>query len=244
MRENIIFGKNPVLEAIEGKRQFEKILVAKGNPVFQEIYRATKGMNVRVQVVPEEKLNRITRKNHQGVVAYVGLVDYQSVENVLASIYEQGETPLFIVLDGVTDVGNLGAIARSAYCMGAQAIIVPEKGSALINGVAVKASAGALEKINVCRVSSLNNVLQELQQNGLSIYATALSDTAKEVQTIDFTVPCCIVMGNEEKGVGKNICAMANETVYIPMAKNFDSLNVSVATGVVLHEVHKQRREI
>lgn len=242
MREHIIFGKNPVLEAIEGNRQFEKILVAKGNPLFQEIYRATKGMNVRVQVVPEDKLNRITRKNHQGVIAYVGLVDYQSVENVLASTYELGETPLFVILDGVTDVGNLGAIARSAYCMGAHAIIVPEKGSALINGVAVKASAGALEKMNVCRVSSLNNTLKELQQNGLTIYATALSDSAQDVQSVDFTLPCCLVMGNEEKGVGKNIRAMADKEVYIPMAKNFDSLNVSVATGIALHEAHKQRR--
>lgn len=244
MKPDYIFGKKPVLEALEGKRKFEKILVAKGSDFFQEVYRATKGLNINVQVVPEQKLNRITRKNHQGVIGFVSFVDYQSVENVLAKVYELGEVPLFLALDGVTDVGNMGAIARSAYALGAHAIIVPEKGSALINAVAVKASAGAIEKINFCKVSVLSNTLENLKMNGLAIYATSLSETAKTVSEIDFTLPCCIIMGNEEKGVGKNLKAMANEEVFIPTQRPFDSLNVSVATGILLYQVLQNRNSL
>lgn len=244
MKDDIIFGKKPILEAIEGRRRLEKILVAKGNDFFHEVYKATKGLSIPIQVVPEQKLNRITRKNHQGVVGYVGYVDYQSVENVLAKVYELGQTPLFIALDGVTDVGNMGAIARSAYALGAHAIIVPEKGSALINGVAVKASAGAIEKMNFCKVPVLSKTISDLQANGLAVYATSLSTSAKEFTTIDFTVPCCVIMGNEETGVGKNLCQMANEELYIPMQREFDSLNVSVATGIILQQALLQKQKL
>ena len=241
MKDDIIYGRKPILEALEGKRKFEKILIAKGSDFYQQVYQAIKGKPVQLQVVPEQKLNRITRKNHQGVIGYVGYVDYQSVENVLAKVYETGETPLFIMLDGVTDVGNMGAIARSAYAMGAHAVIVPEKGSALINGVAVKASAGAVEKINFCKVRVLGKTIEQLQMNGLTVFATTLTEGAKDISEVDFTLPCCIIMGNEEKGVGANLCAQANEEIFIPMKRSFDSLNVSVATGIVLHECLKQR---
>lgn len=241
MNSDIIFGKKPILEALEGQRKLEKILLAKGNSFYQEIFRKTRELSIPVQIVPEEKLNRITRKNHQGVIAYIGYVDYQSIENVLAKIYELGETPLFIALDGITDVGNMGAIARSAYALGAHAIIVPEKGSALINGVAVKASAGAIEKINFCKVALLRESLIELQQNGIQIYATNMNQSAIEFSKADFTLPCCIVMGNEEKGVGNKICDIANKEIFIPMARSFDSLNVSVATGIILQESLRQR---
>lgn len=241
MRGDIIFGKKPILEAIDGRRKFEKILVAKGSDFFKEVYAATKGMNIPIQVVPEEKLNRITRKNHQGVIGLIGFVDYQNLENVLAAVYESGETPLFIALDGVTDVGNMGAIARSAYALGAHAIIVPEKGSALINGVAVKASAGAIEKINFCKVKNFKDTLKNLQLNGLALYSATLSKDAVPIAQANYTIPCCVVMGNEEKGVGRTICDMSDQEIYIPMVNNFDSLNVSVATGIILHETLKQR---
>lgn len=241
MKKDVIFGKKPVLEAITGKRRIEKIMITKGNSFAQEIYQAVRGLNITVQTVPEEKLNRVTRKNHQGVVAYLGYVDYQQVENVLAKVYEQGQTPLFVALDGVTDVGNFGAIARSAYALGAHAIIVPEKGSALINGVAVKASAGAIEKLNICKVPVLKQSLVDLQQNGIALFASNLSANAKQFTEVDYKVPCCIIMGNEEKGVGKNIVELAEEQIQIPMARKFDSLNVSVATGIILAEAAKQR---
>ena len=241
MKKDVIFGKKPVLEAITGKRRIEKIMITKGNSFAQEIYQAVRALNITVQTVPEEKLNRVTRKNHQGVVAYLGYVDYQQVENVLAKVYEQGQTPLFVALDGVTDVGNFGAIARSAYALGAHAIIVPEKGSALINGVAVKASAGAIEKLNICKVPVLKQSLVDLQQNGIALFASNLSANAKQFTEVDYKVPCCIIMGNEEKGVGKNIVELAEEQIQIPMARKFDSLNVSVATGIILAEAAKQR---
>ncbi len=241
MKDDIIYGRKPVFEAIETGRQIEKILVAKGSAYYPELRKAIGPRRIHIQTVPEEKLNRITRKNHQGVVAYVGYVDYQDLDNVLASVYEAGQIPLFLALDGVTDVGNFGAIARSALCFGAQAIIVPEKGSALINGVAVKASAGAIQRINICKVSYLKDSLQELQANGLQLVATTLSDTAKPIEQIDFTVPTCIVLGNEEKGVGEHIIDQADAQAYIPMQANFDSLNVSVAGGVILYESQRQR---
>ena len=241
---DFIYGRKPVLEAIEAKRRFEKLLIAKGSNFFSELKQVAEEYQIPLQVVPEQKLNRITRKNHQGVIGYVGYVDYQQLENVLATTYEQGETPLFIALDGITDVGNMGAIARSAYALGAQAIIVPSKGSALINAVAVKASAGAIGKINFCKVDYLRESLKTLQESGLMLYATTLSSKAVPVTKADFNLPCCIIMGNEEKGVGRTICEMANQELFIPMQRDFDSLNVSVAAGIVLHEAMSQRQVV
>lgn len=244
--KDVIFGKNPIIEAIASGQSFEKIMVAQQSPFIQEIRQALSKENLYtpIQQVPLEKLNRITRKNHQGVIAYISFVEYQSIDDVLNGIYEQGETPLLIALDGITDVGNMGAIARSAYCMGAHAIIVPEKGSALINAVAVKASAGAIQMIHLCKVSSLKASLKDIQHHGIQLVATTLSSSAKPIKDLDFTLPTCIVMGNEEKGVGKNICEMANIQAFIPMNRNFDSLNVSVAAGMVLYESMLQRNKL
>ncbi len=244
MKSDFIFGKKPILEALERGDSFEKILVSKSSPLFHEIRKAIGRKKIYVQVVPEEKLNRITRKNHQGIIAYKSYVAYQNIDDILSFTYEQGETPLFIALDGVTDVGNLGAIARSAYCMGAQGIIVPEKGSALINGIAVKASAGAIQLMHFAKVRHLRDSLEELQKHGIQLVATTLSETAKPLKDVNFNIPTCIIVGNEETGVGKNICQLADEEAYIPMAKDFDSLNVSVATGIILYEANQQRNTI
>ncbi|MBX2845543.1 MAG: 23S rRNA (guanosine(2251)-2'-O)-methyltransferase RlmB [Saprospiraceae bacterium] len=240
--KDIIYGKKPVLEALERGQALEKILVA-NSALRAEFHALAKQHRTPIQVVPPAKLDRITRKNHQGVVAHLGFVDYQRVDAVVAQAYERGEAPLLIALDSITDVGNMGAIARSAWAMGAHALIVPEKGSALINGITVKASAGAIQQINICKVSSLKQSLAELQEQGICLIATTLSDSAKPIQNIDFNQPCCIIMGNEEKGVGSNILAMSNEQAYIPMARNFDSLNVSVATGIMLYEVLRSKAD-
>ncbi len=241
MKEDIIYGRKPILEAIDAGRNLEKILISKGNPFYNELRAALGKRRVYIQQVPEEKLNRITRKNHQGVVAYVALVEYQQLENVLSSVYEDGLNPLFIALDGVTDVGNFGAITRSAHCFGAQAIIVPEKGSALINGVAVKASAGAIQKINICKVSYLKDSLEFLKENGIQLVAATLNEEAVAADQVDFTLPTCIILGNEEMGVGAQICKQAHVQAYIPMVSSFDSLNVSVAAGIFLYESEQQR---
>jgi len=238
---DFIYGKNPVIEALERGEAFEKILVAKGSPLYQEVRKAVGAQRIFIQSVPEEKLNRITRKNHQGLIGYKAFITYHDLDNILAQTYEKGETPLFIALDGVTDVGNMGAIARSAFCFGAHGIIVPEKGSALINAVAVKASAGAIQQINFAKVVHLKDNLTSLQTAGIQVIAATMSKQSKRPQDIDFSLPTCIVMGNEEKGVGPNICALADHEVNIPMSRKFDSLNVSVATGILLYEANSQR---
>jgi len=241
MRNDFIFGKNPIVEALERGDSFEKILVLKGSPLFHEIRRLIGKQKIYLQSVPEEKLNRITRKNHQGIIAYKSFVNYQTIDDILNHTYENGETPLFLALDGVTDVGNLGAIARSAYSLGAHGIIVPEKGSALINGVAVKASAGAVQLIHFAKVRRLKESLIELQTNGIQLVATSMSTNAKPISAIDFIRPTCIILGNEETGVGSQICQLADVEAYIPMAKDFDSLNVSVAAGIALHTANQAR---
>jgi len=238
--KDVIWGKNPVLEALANGMNLEKILVSNSS-LFNEIRPLTRGTKIIVQHVPPAKLDRVTRKNHQGIVAFLGFVEYQDLDNIIAQTYEQGETPLLLALDGVTDVGNMGAIARSAWAMGVHGIIVPEKGSALINGVAVKASAGAIQQVNFCKISKFKNTLKYLQENGIQVLATTLAGDSIPVNKADFTVPCCIVMGNEEKGVGTSICELADHRIHIPMARKFDSLNVSVATGIVLNEVLGQR---
>lgn len=241
MKNNFIFGKKPIVEALERGDSFEKILVEKGSPIFHEIRKLIGGQKIYIQSVPEEKLNRITRKNHQGVIAFKSFVTYQTIEDILNHTYEKGETPLFLALDGVTDVGNLGAIARSAYALGAHGIIVPEKGSALINGVAVKASAGAIQLIHFAKVRHLKDSLKQLQDNGIQLVATTMSETAQPISKVDFSLPTCIILGNEETGVGKQICQLADIETYIPMAKEFDSLNVSVAAGIALHTANTIR---
>jgi len=240
--KHILFGRKPVIEALEAGKALDKILVANGSdadllPALRKIAKP----GTFFQKVPKAKLDKITRKNHQGVVAFASLINYYRVDDVLAQAYEQGETPLFLALDSVTDIGNFGAICRSAYALGVHGVIIPQKGSAQINPIAIKASAGALHYIRVCKVESLKQTLGNLQKVGVSVVATSLT-LADKMESIDLSTPLCLVMGNEEKGVGSQICEMADSCLYIPMQKEFDSLNVSVATGIVLYEVNRQRK--
>ena len=202
-----------------------------------------KQLNVPVQYVPNEKLNAITNANHQGVIAFKSSIVYQDLQQVIDWVHSKGETILFLMLDGITDIRNIGAIARSAVCCGAQAIIIPDKGVGAFNEDAMKSSAGALEHIQVCRVNSLLKALDTLHLNGVKV-CTSEMKAEKKVFEIDLTVPCCIVMGNEEKGVQPYMNKAADEHFTIPMVGNFDSLNVSVACGIILYEAMKQRIKI
>lgn len=241
-KKNIVAGRNPVAEALRSQQLIDKILLFKNasGESINDIRMLAKERNVPVQFVPVEKLNSLTNIQHQGVVAFKSGVAYQDLQQVIDWVNEKGEVPLFLMLDGITDVRNVGAIARSAVCCGAQAIIVPDKGMAALNEEAVKSSAGALEIIQVCRVTNLLKAVETLQLNGIKVFTSEMKAT-QAIWQLPLTEPCCMVMGNEEKGIQQEITSRANARFAIPMKGEFDSLNVSVAAGIILYETMKQR---
>ena len=239
---HIIIGRQPLIEAFEAGRGIDKILLQKNanGEIIDEIRNLGKQHNVPVQFVPIEKLNTLSRANHQGVIALAALVKYLNLQEVIDFVVGNGETPFFIILDSVTDVRNIGAIARTAVCCGAQALIIPDKGVGALNEEAMKSSAGALEKIHICRVNSLMKAVDELHANGIKVFASEMT-AANKVHELDFKEPCTIVMGGEEKGVFPPLMKICDSTFNIPMAGKFESLNVSVAAGIILYEAMKQR---
>lgn len=221
----------------------EKILFQQGvrGELEKEIRHLAKAHQIPLKVVPKEKLNRLVRGNHQGVLAWLALVEYQSLEVVLPFVFEQGETPLLVVLDRITDVRNFGAICRSAECAGAHAVVVGQSGAAPANDEAMKASAGALARIRLCRERSLFSAVEALQFSGVQVVATALNDRAVRIDQVDFSLPTALLLGSEGEGVHPKLLKMADRVARIPQATNFDSYNVSVAAGIVLYEVLRQR---
>ena len=241
-QESLIIGRQPLIEALQSGRAIDKILVqtnANGE-VLSQIRALSKEFNIPMQMVPAEKLNYMTKANHQGVIALAALVEYKDLQTVINEVAEKGEKPLFIMLDGITDVRNIGAIARSAYCCGCQAIIIPDKGVGALNEEAMKSSAGALEHMNIIRVNSLIKAVDTLHEHGIMVFTSDMK-ALKKVYELALTEPCCIIMGNEEKGVQSFLAKAADEYFTIPMATKFDSFNVSVATGIILYEAMKQR---
>ncbi len=242
-RNQMIFGLRPLQEAIQAGSEFDKVLIQRG--LQGEIMTQTKQLiqqySIPFQYVPLEKLNSITTKNHQGVVAFVSPITYGNFENIIAEVFESGKTPLLLMLDGVTDVRNFGAICRNAECMGAQAVLVPEKGSAQINEEAIKTSAGALYNIPVCRIKSVKQTIQTLQLSGICVVACS-EKTQKEIFEVDLTKPTCIIMGSEETGISTDALRIVDEIARVPMTGKTSSLNVSVATGIILYEVLRQHK--
>lgn len=240
----LIIGRKPVVEALQSGQVVEKIFLlrtAHGEEV-QEIRQRAQSQNIPLSLVPEEKLNQLTKAQHQGVVAFGGLLSYTDLQSAIDFVVDKGETPLFLLLDGVTDVRNAGAIARTALCCGAQGIILPTSNSATLNEEAIKTSAGALTQLLLCRVPSTQQAMDVLQLNGIRILGTQMkSNTA--VYEEDFTGPVCVIMGGEERGISKEVVKRADALIHIPMATGFDSLNVSVAAGMVLYEALKQRKD-
>ncbi len=241
MADNIIFGIRPVAEAIEAGRQIEKLYMRKGadGQLMSELRDLCLRHRVRIQEVPIEKLNRLTRGNHQGVVAQIAAIEYAALDDIFERVPDD-ETPLVVVFDGVTDVRNFGAIARSAECAGAHGLIVPLKNAAPVNSEAIRSSAGALTAIPVCRVGSIRNTLKQLQTEGYKIVA-ATEKSRKLLYDADFTGPTAIVMGNEERGISREVLKLCDEQIAIPMIGHIESLNVSAAAAVMLFEVVRQR---
>lgn len=237
-----IFGLHSVIEAIRAGKQIDRLLIKQGlqGPLYRELMTEVSKHNIAYQIVPVERIELVTRKNHQGVLAWLSVIEYQNLSNLLPAIYENGEDPLIIALDGVSDVRNFGAVVRSADCLGAHAVLIPEKGSARITSDAVKASAGALHTMPVCRERSLVRAVTYLKNSGLKIICATEKEgiTAAEA---DLTGPVLLIMGSEDKGISREVLSLAEHIVRIPMTGKIASLNVSVAAGIFLYEIIRQR---
>lgn len=241
-QSSLIIGRQPLAEALQSGKAIDKILLQKnaGGDVINLIRSLAREHNVPIQLVPIEKLNGMTKASHQGVLAFVARVRYMDLQQVIDHVVSNGEAPLFLMLDGVTDVRNIGAIARSAVCCGAQAIIIPDKGVGALNEEAMKSSAGALELVHICRVNSLLKAVDTLHLNGIKVFTSEMR-AEQNVFELPFTDPCCIIMGDEGKGVQPYLAKAADHFFKIPMAADFDSFNVSVASGIILYEAMKHR---
>lgn len=239
---NYIFGLRPVIEFLNEGKIPEKVLIQKGltGVTFQQLFKLIREKEISFQMVPAEKLNSITRSNHQGIIAQIAEIEYQRLDDLLPGIYEKGETPLLVILDKITDIRNLGAIARSAEVAGAHAIIIAEKSSAPVNADAIKTSAGALTRIPVCKEKDLMETLAFLKESGIRVFACT-EKSSNSIYSSKLTGPVAIIMGSEDKGISKPNLMMADEKISIPQKGKIGSLNVSVATGIVLFEIIRQR---
>jgi 23S rRNA (guanosine2251-2'-O)-methyltransferase len=238
----LVYGLRAVIEAIHAGKEIDRIYITRNSKsdLMTELKDLLKERNIQYQEVPIEKIHRITRNNHQDVVCYISPVGYASIENLLPSIFEKGETPLVLILDRITDVRNFGAIARTAECAGVHCIVIPFRGAAQVTADALKTSAGALSRIPICRENSLRETMNFLHNSGLKIVAATEKGNSLYFQS-DLTGPLAIVMGSEEDGVSNDIIRQADELLKIPILGKISSLNVSVASGVLLYEAIRQR---
>lgn len=241
-KNSLIIGQKKVIEAMNAGEQIERIYLA--NNIYgrasEEIRRIAEQQQVPINKVPVEKINGFNIENHEGCVALRGKIKYQDLQQVISFVVESGEVPLFLILDGITDIRNIGALARTAYSCGVHTIIIPDKGVGALNDDAIATSAGALESISVCRVTSLMKVVDELHLNGIKVFASEMT-ADKKIFDLNFSEPCAIVMGSEDKGIFPALMKICDEQFSIPMKNDFESLNVSVAAGMILYEVMKQR---
>lgn len=241
-KKSLIVGRSAVKEAIISGQQLDRIYVhnTAHGPIFEEIRELAFQKNIPVNKVPVEKLNGFNVPDHEGIIAQIAKVQYHDLQEIISFVVDSGEVPLFLMLDGITDIRNIGGIARTAFCCGVHALIIPDKGIGALNEDAVQASAGALERIPVCRVNSLMKAVDDLHLNGIKVLASEVT-ADKNVFDIDLKEPCTIVMGSEDKGIYPALMKICDDKFKIPMTGDFESLNVSVATGIILYEVSKQR---
>lgn len=238
----MVTGSEAVIRALQSGRQLDRIYLDKTvkSHDVDRVKKLASQNGIPVNYVPAAKLNAFNVPGHEGCVALLAKVQYQELQAVISWVTDRGEAPLFLLLDGITDIRNIGALARTAYCMGVHAIIIPGKGVGALNEDAILTSAGALEKIAICRVVSLMKAVDELHMNGIKVYATETTGK-KNIGEVDFNGPSAIVMGSEEKGIFPALKKICDEGIRIPMKGDFESLNVSVAAGIILYEALKQR---
>lgn len=239
-KADFVFGINSVVETLKSEKEIDKILLLKEMKHVEEIETLARNRGIPVQKVPQERLNRVTMKNHQGAIAFVSSVNFAQLSNVVTSVFESGETPLILILDRITDVRNFGAICRSAECSGVNAVVLPARGAAQINGDAMKTSSGALNFIPVCRETDLMNTVKYLKNSGFQV--VSCTEKGNDViYDVDFTLPTAIIMGSEEDGITDSLIGESDYKAQIPLKGKVESLNVSVAAGVILFEAVRQR---
>ena len=241
--QNYIYGIRPIIQAIESGKTIDKLFIQKGlhNELFANLWKLVRFRRINYKHVPLEKINRLTKKNHQGVFAFISPIEFHNIEDVIPMLYEDGKTPLILVLDRITDVRNFGAITRTAECAGVNAILIPEQNSAAINADAMKTSAGAMHKATICRTWNLKLALQFMKDSGIQIIAcTEKSKT--NIYQVNYTSPTAIIIGSEEDGVSPEFLKTCTSSAKIPMFGETSSLNVSVAAGIILYEATRQRK--
>lgn len=243
-KTDYVYGLRAVIEAIESGQEIDKVLVSKDlkGDLARELMQTIKSHGVLVQKVPIEKIDRITRRNHQGALAILSAITYDSLANIVSQLYENGKVPFIVLLDGVTDVRNFGAIARTCECAGVDAIVIPRRGGVGVNADAMKTSAGALNYLPVCRETSILNAVKYLKDCGLQICA-ATEKSKIDYTEADYAAPTAIVMGAEDVGISEDVMRFCDTKVAIPQSGHIESLNVSVAAGVLIYEVVRQRRQ-
>ncbi|TRX53707.1 23S rRNA (guanosine(2251)-2'-O)-methyltransferase RlmB [Fulvivirga sp. M361] len=240
--KEFVFGIRAIIETIQSDKEIDKLFIQKNlsNPLIKELVDTARKYRIPFQQVPIEKLNRITRKNHQGAIAFISSIQYGSLDNVISEAFQRGKEPLLLLLDRITDVRNFGAIARTAECAGVDAIIVPARGGAAINSDAMKTSAGALNYIPVCREDNLKNTIRYLKDSGIKVIGcTEKTDT--NIYSVDYRQPVCLILGSEEDGISGEYLRLCDEKGRIPLTGNIDSLNVSVSAAIIVYEAIRQR---
>lgn len=242
-KNNMIFGIHPLLEALEAGREIDKVMMRRGLRTEESarILALSRERSVPVQFVPEERLGRLTQRQHQGVIAFISEIEYTPLEELVARVYEEGRAPFIVLLDGLTDVRNFGAIARTAECAGVDALVIPERGSVSVTADAVKTSAGALHRIPVCRVSSIAAAVGLLRSSGVRVVAASEKAEERYTETA-LQLPLGLVMGAEDHGVSTDVLRMADSITRIPQVGAIGSLNVSVAAGILIYEAVRQEQ--
>lgn len=241
-KENTVCGVEKIIDVIQSGKTIDKLFIQKGlhNEEFAELWKLVRFQRINYKHVPIEKLNRLTKKKHEGVFAFISPIDFHNIEDVIPDLFEKGKNPLVLVLDSITDVRNFGAITRTAECLGVHTILIPEKNTAAINNDAITTSAGALKKIRICRSWNLTMSLTFLKESGMQLIGC--TEKAKnDIYEADFKLPTAIIMGSEEKGINSEFLRMCDCKLRIPMEGETESLNVSVATAVITYEAMRQR---